>query len=163
MVADLYNKSILGLAGNIERTERLGDPDATVFLDSPLCGSRITVDLIMEGDTVVDYGAEVKACALGQAASAIMAKHVVGQTADQLRQLESAMRAMLKEHAPPPSGIWHELEVLQPVADYRARHGSVMLPFEAVVRAIDEIEERRKQTASGDAGAHAPTPAAGRA
>ena len=71
MVADLYNKTILSLAGNIARTERLDDPDATVFLDSPLCGSRITVDLKMTGDKVSDYGAEVKACALGQAASAV--------------------------------------------------------------------------------------------
>jgi len=143
MVNELYNKTILSLAGNIERTERLQDPDATVFLDSPLCGSRITVDIKMQGDTVSDYGAEVKACALGQAASAIMAKHVVGQTAVRLRALAVEMRAMLKQHAAPPTGEWSELEALQPVADYKARHGSVMLPFEAVVRAIDEIEQKR--------------------
>lgn len=143
MLNELYNKTILGLAGNISRTERLADPDATVFLDSPLCGSRITVDIRMQGDTVIDYGAEVRACALGQAASAIMAKHVVGQTAAQLRLLATEMRAMLKQHAPPPGGEWGELQALQPVADYKARHGSVMLPFEAVVRAIDEIEQKR--------------------
>ena len=143
MVNELYNKTIQSLAGNIERTGRLQDPDATVFLDSPLCGSRITVDIKMQGDTVSDYGAEVKACALGQAASAIMAKHVVGQTAGRLRRLAEEMRAMLKQHAAPPGGEWSELEALQPVADYKARHGSVMLPFEAVVRAIDEIEQKR--------------------
>lgn len=146
MVADLYNKTILSLAGNIERTKRLSAPDATIFLDSPLCGSRITVDLKMNGDKVSDYGAEVKACALGQAASAVMAKHVVGQSSAALRQLAKDMRAMLKEKAPPPAGVWGELEVLQPVADYKARHGSVMLPFEAVVRAIDEIEAQREAT-----------------
>jgi len=143
MVNELYNKTILALAANIERTERLRDPDATVFLDSPLCGSRITVDIKMQGDRVTDYGAEVKACALGQAASAVMAKHVVGQSAAQLRKLAVDMRAMLKNHAPPPGGVWSELEALQPVADYKARHGSVMLPFEAVVRAISEIEQKR--------------------
>lgn len=162
MVADLYNKSILSLAGNIERTERLDEPDATVFLDSPLCGSRITMDVKLSGDVVTDYGAEVRACALGQAASAIMAKHVVGQSVGELRALETEMRAMLKQHGNTPSGVWSELEVLRPVADYKARHGSVMLPFEAIVRAIDEIEEQRKRTASGDAQAHAPTPVAGR-
>ena len=149
MVNDLYNKAILTLAGNIERAGRLADPDASVFLDSPLCGSRITVDIKMQDDKVSDYAAEVKACALGQAASAIMAKHVIGQTGAQLRQVRDAMRAMLKNHAPPPSGEWRELEVLQPVADYKARHGSVMLPFEAVVRAIDEITAKR--TAAGSA------------
>ena len=151
MVADLYNKTILSLAGNIARTERLDAPNATVFLDSPLCGSRITVDLKMTGDKVSDYGAEVKACALGQAASAVMAKHVVGQSSAALRQLAKDMRAMLKEKAPPPGGVWAELEVLQPVADYKARHGSVMLPFEAVVRAIDEIEAQRKTADASDA------------
>ena len=148
MVNDLYNKAILTLAGNIERAGRLADPDASVFLDSPLCGSRITVDIKMHDDKVSDYAAEVKACALGQAASAIMAKHVIGQTGAQLRQVADAMRAMLKSHAPPPSGEWRELEVLQPVADYKARHGSVMLPFEAVVRAIDEITAKRAAAGS---------------
>lgn len=143
MVNELYNKAILTLAGNIERTGRLPDPDATVFLDSPLCGSRITVDVKMQGDKVSDYAAEVKACALGQAASAIMAKHVIGQTAAQLHEVAGAMRAMLKDHAPPPSGEWTELEVLQPVADYKARHGSVMLPFEAVLKAVEEITAKR--------------------
>lgn len=143
MVNELYNKAILTLAGNIERSGRLANPDASVFLDSPLCGSRITVDIKMQGGKVSDYAAEVKACALGQAASAIMAKHVVGQTAAQLRQVADEMRAMLKQHAAPPSGEWRELEVLQPVADYKARHGSVMLPFEAVLKAIDEIASKR--------------------
>ncbi len=143
MVNDLYNKAILTLAGNIERTGRLAAPDATVFLDSPLCGSRITVDIKMQDGKVSDYAAEVKACALGQAASAIMARHVIGQTGAQLRQVAEDMRAMLKRHAPPPSGEWQELEVLQPVADYKARHGSVMLPFEAVLKAVDEITATR--------------------
>lgn len=151
MVNELYNKAILALAGNIARTERLSDPDATVFLDSPLCGSRITVDVKMDGDKVSDYAADVKACALGQAASAIMAKHVIGQTAEQLYQLAKDMRAMLKDHAAPPTGEWQELEVLQPVADYKARHGSVMLPFEAVGKAVSEIMRKR---AAGDESAH---------
>lgn len=142
-VNDLYNKAILSLAGNITRSGRLENPDASVFLDSPLCGSRITVDIRMEGGRVSDYAAEVKACALGQAASAIMAKHVVGQTAAQLHEVAQQMRAMLKHRAPPPGGEWSELEALQPVADYKARHGSVMLPFEAVVKAVGEVLARR--------------------
>lgn len=148
MVNELYNKAILTLAGNIDRAGRLTDPDASVFLDSPLCGSRITVDIKMQDDKVSDYAAEVKACALGQAASAIMAKHVVGQTGAQLRQVAEDMRAMLKSHAAPPSGEWQELEVLQPVADYKARHGSVMLPFEAVIKAVDEIIAKRAAAGS---------------
>ena len=146
MVNDLYNKAILSLAGNIERSGRLADPDASVFLDSPLCGSRITVDVKMQDGKVSDYAAEVKACALGQAASAIMAKHVIGQTAAQLREVRDSMLALLKNHAAPPEGEWRELEVLQPVADYKARHGSVMLPFEAVLKAVEEIAAKRAAT-----------------
>jgi NifU-like protein involved in Fe-S cluster formation len=149
MVNELYNKAILTLAGNIERSGRLPDPDATVFLDSPLCGSRITVDVKMQGDHVSDYAADVKACALGQAASAIMAKHVIGQTVEQLREVAAGMRAMLKNHAAPPTGEWSELEVLQPVADYKARHGSVMLPFEAVLKAVEEIAAKRAAAEPG--------------
>jgi NifU-like protein involved in Fe-S cluster formation len=90
MINDVYNKRILELAANIERLRRLDAPDATATAVSRLCGSKVSVDICMSGDTVTDFGHEVKACALGQASSSLMARHVVGSSADELRQAEAA-------------------------------------------------------------------------
>ncbi len=97
----------------------------------------------MEGDVVTDFAHDVKACALGQASSSIMARNVVGATAAELRALRDQMRAMLKESGPPPSGKWADCEVLVPVRDYKARHASTLLTFDAVVDAVDQIEAKR--------------------
>jgi len=142
MLDDVYNAHILDLAGNIGRVGRLAAPDATATRHSKLCGSRITVDLRMEGDVVADYAHEVKACALGQAAAAVMAKSVVGATAAELRQVRDDMFAMLKEGAAPPAGRFAELRYLEPVRDFKARHASTMLVFEAVVACLDDIAAR---------------------
>ena len=108
----------------------------------------MTVDVSLDGDVVQDFAHDVKACALGQASSSIMARHVVGATADELREVRDAVRRMLKENAPPPAGRWEELQVLEPVRDFKARHASTMLTFDAVVKAIDEIEARRTASAA---------------
>ncbi|CAN7180691.1 iron-sulfur cluster assembly scaffold protein [Bosea sp. LjRoot9] len=147
MLSDVYNKRILELAGNIPLLERLPAPDATAKAHSKLCGSTVTVDVSMEGDVVTAFGHEVKACALGQASSSIMARHVVGSTADELRRVREQARAILKENAEPPGGKWGDLSVLVPVRDYKARHASTMLTFDAVVDAIGQIEARRQQAA----------------
>src|ERR1700759_4129572 len=102
MLNDIYNKRIIELAGNIPRVARLPDPDASATAHSKLCGSTVTVDLKMEGDTVTDFAHDVKACALGQASSSIMARNVVGATADELRRLRDDVRKMLKENGSPP-------------------------------------------------------------
>jgi NifU-like protein involved in Fe-S cluster formation len=94
----------------------------------------------MEGDVVSDFAHEVKACALGQASSSIMARHVIGSSAQELRELRETMRAMLKENGAPPQGKWADCEVLLPVRDYKARHASTLLTFDAVVDAIGQIE-----------------------
>jgi NifU-like protein involved in Fe-S cluster formation len=139
----IYNRQILEFAGNISRIGRLSDPDATATAHSRLCGSTVTVDLRMDGDVVSDFAHEVSACALGQASSAIMARHVVGATAGELRAVREAMRRMLKENGPPLEGRFAELAVLEPVRDYKARHASTLLTFDAVVDAIDQIEAKR--------------------
>lgn len=145
MLNDVYNRRILELAGNIPRLGRLSSPDATATAHSRLCGSTVTVDLKMEGETVVDFAHEVKACALGQASSSIMARNVVGARAAELRDLRETVRRMLKEHGPPPStGRWSDIAVLEPVRDFKARHASTMLTFDAVVAAIDQIEAKRR-------------------
>ena len=143
MIDDVYNAKILGFAGNIERLGRLSDPDASATAHSKLCGSTVTIDLRMDGDEVVDFAHEVKACALGQASSSIMARHVVGARADELRSVREAMRRMLKENGTPPEGRFADLRYLEPVRDYKARHASTMLTFDAVVDAIDQIEKKR--------------------
>lgn len=148
MLSDVYNKRILELAANIPRIGRLPAPDATAVAHSKLCGSKVTVDLTMDGDRVADFAHEVKACALGQASSSIMARHVVGATAAELRAVRDIVRRMLKEGGDPPSGDWAELEVLLPVRDYKARHASTLLTFDAVVDALSQIESRAVASAN---------------
>ena len=143
MIDDVYNAKILGLAGNIGRIGRLEAPDATATAHSRLCGSTVTVDIRMQGDAVADFAHVVKACALGQATSSVMAKVVVGATAAELRAVRETMLRMLKENGPPPGGRFEELKYLEPVRDYKARHGSAMLTFDAVVDAIRQVEKKR--------------------
>jgi NifU-like protein involved in Fe-S cluster formation len=144
MLNEVYNSRILELAGNIPRLGRLDSPDATATAHSKLCGSTVTVDLKMDGDTVTDFSHQVKACALGQASSSIMARNVVGAKARELRDLRETVRLMLKENGAPPGGKWADIAVLEPVRDYKARHASTMLTFDAVTSAIDQIEAKRK-------------------
>ena len=148
MLNDVYNRRILELAGNIPRIGRLPSPDATATAHSRLCGSTVTIDLTMEGDTVTDFAHDVKACALGQASSSIMAANVVGASADELRHVRETMQKMLKENGPPPQGRFGDLKYLEPVRDYKARHASTMLNFDAVVDCIGQIEKQRAEAAA---------------
>jgi NifU-like protein involved in Fe-S cluster formation len=144
MLNDVYNAKILELAGNIPRQGRLAKPDATARAHSKLCGSTVIVDLKMDNGRVTDFAHDVKACALGQASSSIMARHVIGATGPELRQLRDQVRAMLKEDGAPPGGTWSEIAVLEPVRDYKARHASTLLTFEAVVDAVAQVEARAR-------------------
>lgn len=143
MLDDVYNRRILELAADIPRQGRLAHPHASATAHSRLCGSTVTVDLAMEGDVVTDFAQEVQACALGQASSSIMARNVVGSTAGELREMRDVVRRMLKENGAPPAGKWEDLRVLEPVRDFKARHASTMLAFDAVVDAIAQIEAKR--------------------
>jgi NifU-like protein involved in Fe-S cluster formation len=143
MINDVYNSKILELAGNIPRLGRLPDPDASATAHSKLCGSTVTIDLKMDGPIVTDFAHEVKACALGQASSSIMARNIIGTNAGELRNLRETVRRMLKEGGAPPKDKWRDIAVLEPVRDYKARHASTMLTFDAVVSAIDQIEGKR--------------------
>ncbi|NEW91398.1 iron-sulfur cluster assembly scaffold protein [Rhodopseudomonas sp. BR0M22] len=143
MLNDVYNKRIIELAGNIPRIGRLEHPDASATAHSKLCGSTVTIDLKMAGDTVTDFAHIVKACALGQASSSIMASHVVGSTASELKALRETVRKMLKENGAPPDGKWADIAMLEPVRDYKARHASTLLTFDAVVDAIGQIEAQK--------------------
>ncbi|WP_421859422.1 iron-sulfur cluster assembly scaffold protein [Oricola sp.] len=147
MIDDIYNSKLLEYAGNIGRTDRLGEPDASAKAHSKLCGSTVIIDLKMDGERVSDYGQEVKACALGQAASSIMAANIVGASADELRTVREEMIAMLKADGPAPTGRFADLKYLMPVKDYKARHASTLLVFDAVVDALDQIAEDRASAA----------------
>jgi SUF system NifU family Fe-S assembly protein len=145
MLDDMYNRRILELAANIPRQGRLDAPDATATAHSKLCGSTVTIDLKLEGGVVSDFAHDVKACALGQASSSIMARNVVGSSPQELRAVREQVRKMLKENGAPPTGKWDDVKVLEPVRDYKARHASTLLTFDAVVEALDQIEARRRE------------------
>ena len=151
MLNDIYNKKIIELAGNIPLLGRLADPDASATAHSKLCGSTVKIDLKMQDGVVSDFAHDVKACALGQASSSIMARHVIGSKADELRELRETVRKMLKENGAPPEGKWADIAMLEPVRDYKARHASTMLTFDAVVDALDQIEAKRQAVAAGPA------------
>lgn len=146
-LSDLYNARIIELAAAIPPAKKLDDPDGTAQAHSKLCGSTISVDLKMDGKRVADFGQTVKACLLGQASASIMAQHIVGSDAEELRKVAGEMRRMLKENGEPPSGKWADLAVLEPVREVKARHTSTLLVFEAVLRALDQAETKAKEPA----------------
>lgn len=135
MLSDLYNEKILAYAANIPRLGRLDHPDASATHRSRLCGSQVTVDVKMEDGRVADFAHDVKACALGQASSSIMAQNVIGLTVAELEELERQMTAMLKEEGPPPSGKFADFACLAPVAAHKSRHASTLLTFGATLEA----------------------------
>ena len=137
---DIYSAKILQHAGNVTRLGALPDADASASAHSRLCGSKLTVYISLADGRVSDFSHELKACALGQASSAIMAETIIGATPAEIREARDKMRAMLKEGGEGPDGRFAEMRCLLPVKDYPARHGSVMLTFEATVKALDQLE-----------------------
>lgn len=152
MLNEVYNKQILGFAADIPRLGRLEAPHGTAVAHSRLCGSKVTVDLKLDAEGVVsDFAHDVKACALGQASSSIMARNIIGASADELRALRDDMHAMLKQRGVAPGGRWSELEALTPVRDFKARHASTLLTFDAVVDALDMAQGKRDAAVTGQA------------
>jgi len=137
-LSDLYSQKILEIAANIPSAPRLACPHGTARKVSRVCGSAIEVDLMVENGIVTQFGQVVSACAMGQTSAAIMASHVVGSSASELRALAQAMHAMLKAEGDAPQGKWQDLQYLMPVRDYRHRHASTLLVFDAVVAALDQ-------------------------
>ena len=140
MLSDLYTGGVLDAAAAIPPARRLAAPDATATKSSRVCGSEVTVDLVMDGARVADFGMEAKACALGQASASILARNIIGAGAAELYALRNRMRAMLKENGAPPEGErWADLAMLAPIRDYPQRHASTMLVFEAVCDCLDRL------------------------
>lgn len=142
-LSDLYSEKILEIAGNQPIPGRLADAHASARRVSRVCGSTIEVDIRLEGGVITAYGHEVQACALGQTSAAIVATHVVGTSAAEFRRVREEMTAMLKADGAPPAGErWVDLKYLEPVRDYRPRHTSTLLVFDAVCDALDQLEAR---------------------
>lgn len=131
---DIYTRQILALAGDIPFEERLAEPDVSATKVSRICGSTLTVDACLEEGRITKFGQKVKACAIGQACAAIVAKHVIGLTADELWPVAEIFQAMVKEGTEPvwPAEKWKELEIFKELHGNSARYGSVMLPFECL-------------------------------
>lgn len=150
-LSDLYSEKILNIAANQPVPGRLAEPGASARRVSRVCGSMIEVDVALGGGAISGYGHAISACALGQTSAAIVATHVIGATPDEMRRVRAEMYAMLKAGGPPPVGErWADLKYLEPVREFRARHTSTLLVFDAVVDALDAIE-----------GVTTPVPAAG--
>ena len=153
MLSDIYNERILSLAANLPRIGRLASPDGSATAHSRLCGSTITVDVTLDAEgRVADFAHDVKACALGQASSSIMASHVIGMGAAELRGLRDAMRAMLKTGGDAPDGRWADCVVFEKVRDYKPRHASTLLTFDATLTAVEAAERARGGAERGRVG-----------
>jgi NifU-like protein involved in Fe-S cluster formation len=151
----IYNTKLLELAAHIPCSERLKSPDATANAHSKLCGSTITIDLKMSGERVAAFGQTVKACLLGQATAAVVGGHIIGATTSEVRAAAAAMRSMLKENGSPPTGRFADLKLLEPARHYKARHGSVMLVFDALEQAFDEVAARTSVQCAAARASHA--------
>lgn len=144
MMNELYNQRILKLAAEIPHIGTLDAPHAAADAQSRLCGSKVYVELSVADDgtgnvVVTAFAHEVEACALGQASSSVMAREIIGSSPQELRQVGATMRAMLKEEGAPPTGRWADLEVLEPVRDYKNRHASTLLTFDAVEDCLQQL------------------------
>ncbi|WP_068085444.1 iron-sulfur cluster assembly scaffold protein [Polycladidibacter stylochi] len=139
MLNDVYNNKILEFAGNIALLGELPDPHASAKAHSRLCGSTVRVTLCAENGVVTEFAQDVKACALGQASASILAKHIIGSRFEEVVCARDQLAAMLKEGGAAPTGRFEDLKYLEPVKDYRARHASTLLAFNAVVDAIEQL------------------------
>lgn len=136
----LYSRRILALAADIPHRGRLPAPQASVKTRAPLCGSTVTVDLTLADGRISEFAQDVKACALGQAAAALLGRHVIGRSRVEIETARDALRAMLKEGGDPPGAPFEGYEVLEPARDYRNRHASILLSLEATAEAMAEAE-----------------------
>lgn len=131
-MSELYNTEILRLTTQIPHSVRLNDADVSVMKTSRICGSRITADAVLQNGVITGFGQEVKACALGQAAAAIVGKQVIGLSEDELTDIATRFRQMVKTGEVDYPEKWQQLSLLAAVKDHPGRHGSVMLPFEVL-------------------------------
>ncbi len=155
MIDDLYSARILSLAANLPHSGRLAAPEGTAERVAKLCGSKATVDVVLDADgRISDFAQAVKACALGQAAAGVVGESILGATAQEIVEARDAMLAMLKSGGDGPEGRFEGLRVLKQVADYPARHASTMVALEATLDAVNQaLEKHHSDTRTRLAGA----------
>ena len=136
----VYNQQLIALSEQASAPKHLPKPDSSAKAISPICGSEVTVELVVQGDKVADFGYEVEACALTKSVVAVMSKVISGKRRAEIAKAGAALQAML-EGGSPPAGDWAELKILEPVRDYKSRHNAIMLPFEAVEKAFEKINK----------------------
>lgn len=135
-MTEMYSNTLLQLAADIPHIGRLKTPDGSAHKVSRICGSELSLDLKVQDGVITDLGMEVKACALGQASASIFGQAAIGATHDEILEARNGLKAMLQEGQAPPQGRFNALDVLQPAKDYRQRHGSILLVFEAALEAM---------------------------
>lgn len=140
----LYSGRILALAADIPHHARLDTPQASVRKRSPLCGSTVTVDLDLTDGRVSRFGQDVKACALGQAAAAVVGGAALGRTPAELTAAAHALEAMLKSGGPVPPAPFDGFEALLPARDFKNRHASILLAIQAAAEAAAQAETQPK-------------------
>lgn len=139
----LYSTRILALATDIPHRARLENPDATAKRRSPLCGSTVTVDLALKDGVITAFGQDVKACALGQAAAAVIGQNIIGLAEAAVQTGRDQLHAMLKSGGPVPDAPFTALDVLGPAAEYKNRHASIMLGFDATLEAFAQTHGKQ--------------------
>lgn len=139
---DLYHPRVLELAADIPHLGRLDQPDGAATKVSRVCGSVVTVELKLKDGKITDIAVHPKACALGQAATGVLARHAIGATPSEVREARDGLRAMLKEGGAAPAGRFWELRHLKGVRDYPPRHTSTMLAFDAAVDALEQAKAK---------------------
>jgi NifU-like protein involved in Fe-S cluster formation len=147
-LSDLYNARIMELAAAIPRTKRLAHPDATATAHSKLCGSTITVDIVVADGRIAEFGQNVRACLLGQASASVVGREIIGVTPAEFAAVAADMRAMLRDGTAMPSGKWADLAVLEPVRAVKARHASTLLVFDGVEKALASLSGPREAAVS---------------
>jgi NifU-like protein involved in Fe-S cluster formation len=140
MTDELYHQAILELAKQAGRTPRLEAPDASVTVDNPLCGDRITLDLSLADGRVEAIGHKVRGCLLCQAAAAVIAARAPGETPAVLHEVAGQLAEAVRKGSAPAAGRWPELAAFAPVHRHKSRHDCVLLPFEALTQALAEAE-----------------------
>ena len=141
---DIYSTRILEVVASMPEMGVLDKAEGSGLKQSKLCGSKVHVDVNLDEEgKISDYGHQIEACLLGQASAALMARNAVGLTRADVASVRDKMNAMLKEDGPAPDGIWADLDVLYPVKDYKPRHTSMTLVFEATLEAMDKAAQAK--------------------
>ncbi len=135
---DLYHARILELARDASTEGRLEAPSASATVNNPLCGDRVTIDVVVEQSALTAVGHKVRGCALCRASAAVIGAHAPGEDPARLKDIAGAITAMLKSTGPVPDGAWQTLEAFRPVVDHKSRHDCVLLPFQALIEALDQ-------------------------